>query len=56
MRSFHHGAVWWSSKYQLASSPVNQDGSISESEDDEDMELGTVDNRSDAGELNVMIS
>ena len=39
------------SKYQLASSPVNQP--ISESEDDEDMELGKVDNRSDASELNV---
>ena len=36
-------------KYQGASSAVNQDGSISDSEDDED----TVDNRSDTSELNV---
>lgn len=39
----------WGSKYQVAASGVNWDGSISDSEDDED----TVDNRSDAGELNV---
>jgi hypothetical protein len=43
----------WGSKYQAASSAVNQDRSISDSEDDDDMQLGTADNRSDTGELNV---
>ena len=38
----------WGSKYQVRSSAVNQDGSISDSEDEDE-----VDNRSDAGELNV---
>jgi hypothetical protein len=46
-----HGIVpTWGSKYQ-ASLVVNQDGSISDSEDDEDD--GVVDSRSDSGELNV---
>lgn len=49
-----HGIVpLWGGKYELASSVTNQDGSISDSEDDDDLQLGTVDNRSDAGELNV---
>ena len=49
-----HGIVPpWGGKYELASSITNQDGSISDSEDDDDLQLGTVDNRSDAGELNV---
>jgi hypothetical protein len=49
----NHGIIpSWGSKYQVAGSAVNQ--SISDSEDDEDQEFGTVDNRSDAGnELNV---
>jgi hypothetical protein len=48
----NHGIIpSWGSKYQVATSSVNK--SISDSEDDEDLELGTVDNRSDAGELNV---
>jgi hypothetical protein len=50
----NHGIIpSWGSKYLEASSNVNQGGSISDSEDDDDLELGTVDIRSDAGELNV---
>ena len=46
----NHGIIpSWGSKYQVASSAVNQDGSIFDDEDDED----TVDNRSDTSELNV---
>ena len=45
----NHGIIpSWGSKYQVRSSAVNQDGSISDSEDEDE-----VDNRSDAGELNV---
>ena len=50
----NHGIIpSWGSKYQVTSSTVDQDGSISDLEDDEDQGLDTVDNRSDAGELNV---
>jgi hypothetical protein len=47
-----HGIIpTWGSKYQVGSSP--RDGSISDSEDDNDSELDKEDNISDAGELNI---
>jgi hypothetical protein len=42
----------WGSKYQVASSDVTH-GLISDPEDDEDLELGEDENRSDGGELNI---
>ena len=46
----NHGIVpIWSGNYDIRSPAMNQDGTVSESDDDE----GTVDNRSDIGELNV---
>jgi hypothetical protein len=49
-----HGIIpTWGSKYQVDSSAITQGGSISDSEDDEDPELGKDDSRSESGELNV---
>jgi hypothetical protein len=49
-----HGIIpKWGSKYEVTSLAVTGDSSISEDEDDEDLELAKDDNRSDAGELTV---
>ena len=48
-----HGIIpTWGSKYEVVSSVATQGGSISEDED-EDLELGRDDNRSDTEELNI---
>jgi hypothetical protein len=50
----NHGIVpKWSGRYGKGSSAMIQDGSISESDDDDDPQLGTVDNGSEADEVNV---
>ena len=43
----------WSSKYEVGTSAEKKGESLSDSEEEEDPEWGTVDKRSDAGELNV---
>ena len=49
-----HGIVpTWSGRYEMVSSATVQDGSISESDDDDDLQLGTVNIRSDGDEVNV---
>ena len=48
-----HGIIpTWGGKYEVESYVATQDGSISEN-DDEDLELGRDDNRSDTEEVNI---